>query len=340
MTPAVPACSVLLPVHNAAATLEACLHSIAAQTYGDYEVIAINDHSTDNSPDILSRYAGTDSRIRVSDAPRRGLVNALNAGLERCRAPLVARMDADDLMRPERLARQVMALRNDALIDVLGSRVALLEGPTTADGFRAYVAWQNQCLEPEQIAHQRYVESPLAHPSVMFRLERIRRAGGYRDGLFPEDYELWLRLLHNGARLAKLPDVLLDWRDAPHRLSRTDPRCARESFDRLRAHWLARDPRILEARDRLVIWGAGRPTRQRCAHLLDQGFGLRAWIDIDAKKIGNVVRGARIHSPAALPDLRDTFVLSYVTNHGAREKIAQVLRQHGRREGEDWLAVG
>jgi len=165
-------------------------------------------------------------------------------------------------------------------------------------------------------------------------------AGGYRDGDFPEDYELWLRLHAAGEVLAKLPQTLLHWRDGPGRLSRTDLRYARIAFDRLRAGYLARDPRLLAARSRLVIWGAGRRTRRRGAHLLGHGFRPRAWIDIDPRKIGNRLAGVPVVDPSWLRRRPRPFVLSYVASHGARPCIEAELSRLGYRKGEDYLHVG
>lgn len=327
-------------MRNAIDTLNECIDSIRAQTLSTYEVIAVDDGSTDGSRQRLKQEAARDQRWRVVDSPSRGIVAALNAGLAHCQTQLVARMDADDVMLPTRLALQHQLLQEQPDLTVLGCCVELIETAVTGAGFRQYVRWQNSCITPLQIDLARYIESPLVHPSVMFRREIIEQYGGYRDGPFAEDYELWLRLLAGGEKMSKCPTTLLRWRDGMHRLSRSDPRCSDEAFGRLRAEYLARDPRLLEARTRLVIWGAGRKTRHRAGHLLAHGFAPKAWIDIDPRKIGNIVNGARVHPPETLQRLEKPFVLSYVRNHGAREDIGRALHRYGLVEGVDWLNVG
>ncbi|MGE0486220.1 MAG: glycosyltransferase [Gammaproteobacteria bacterium] len=335
-----PSLSILLPYRNAAATLGDCLASIAAQTCADYELIAVDDRSSDDSSAILRDHAAGDPRIHCLDNPRRGLVAALNHGLDAARGDIVVRMDADDRMHPTRLERQRAHLRDDPRLAVSASRVRAFPAEAVQDGLREYLRWQNGCLTPADLAEEIYVESPLAHPSVAFRRDVVRAAGGYRDGPFPEDYELWLRLHELGHRMAKLPEILLDWREYATRTSRTDPRYARAAFDRLRAEHLARDPRLLARRDDLVIWGAGRRTRQRSALLLGQGFRPRAYIDIDPRKIGNRVGGVPVCAPALLDVIPRAFVLVYVNNHGARDEIAEALGERDYRRGRDWLAVG
>ena len=165
--------------------------------------------------------------------------------------------------------------------------------------------------------------------------------GGYRDGEFPEDYELWLRMVFAGKKMAKCPQILLDWRQREDSYSRTDPRFSRLAFDRLRARYLASDPRLKEGRD-FVIWGAGRVTRKRCRHLIRRGFSPRAWVDIDRKKIGGSIDGVPVVGPdwlAARGEPRP-MVLVYVAAHGARDAIAARLESMGFIRGRDYLAVG
>ena len=143
-----------------------------------------------------------------------------------------------------------------------------------------------------------------------------------------------------GARMHKIADVLLRWRDSPTRLSRTDKIYRREAFDNIRAHYLSRDPRINQNRS-LVIWGAGRITRKHCRLLLDKGFTVSAWIDIDPKKIGNKLNGVPVFDQSWLATQSPRpFVLNYVNNHGARQEIDQILKGYGYLKGEDFLPVG
>ena len=332
--------SILLPFHNALDTLPACLRSIQAQEHPHWELIAVNDQSTDGSRPWFRQQTLRDKRIRIIDNPEKGLVNALNLGLAACSHPLVARMDADDVMSPQRLLQQISHFRRCPDLALSATQVRLFPKEQIQNGFLEYIRWQNLCCSRDDIARQIYIESPFAHPSVMFRKSCVQQLGGYRSGPFPEDYDLWLRLFHSGLPMEKLPQVLLDWRESPDRVSRTDPRCSREAFDRLRASYLARDPRFLARADDFVIWGAGRKTRKRCHHLLKQGLQPRAWVDIDPKKIGNEIRGIPVVDSAWLEAHGHPFVLIYVANHGARGDIARELDSQGYVLGQDYLAVG
>lgn len=335
-----PAVTVLMPVRDAAATIDACLDSIRVQTLTDLELLVLDDASCDDTARRVSAHARTDPRIRLLSPRERGLVACLNAGLGEARAPLVARMDGDDIMARERLALQRAFLDAHPEVDVVASRVRAFPGDALGVGMREYLRWQNGCIDAQAIRDDIYVESPLTHPSVMYRRDTIVDAGGYRDGAFPEDYELWLRLVRRGVRIAKLDRDLLDWRQHEASASRRDGRYAREAFDRLRASYLAGDSRV-HGRRPLVFWGAGRRTRRRAGHLMRLGVEPSAWIDVDPRKIGNSLRGVSVHAPDWLAGCRPRpFVLVWVASHGARERIADALETFGYARGEDYLAVG
>jgi glycosyltransferase involved in cell wall biosynthesis len=356
-----PAVSIVMPVRDAAATLPATLRSIRRQTLVDFEIIAVDDGSVDGSLEVLRAEALADPRIVVLAGPAHGIVAALRAGLAAARAPLIARMDADDVMHPRRLEWQVAALAADPGLAVIAGQAVAFPRAAVSDGTRAYLAWQNRVLTPVDVRAEIYVEAPFVHPSVIIRRAALAAVGGYRDGPFPEDYDLWLRLHEAGLPMAKLPRVLLAWRESPGRATRTDPRLARERLDELRAGYLARDPRL---RGRpLAIWGAGRRTRRRTRallpHVLTAGLASaaareaareapsvnapapEAWIDIDPRKVGGVVAGRPVVAPAWLEGRRPRpFVLVYVASHGSRPVIEARLRQFGYEIGRDALFVG
>ena len=223
-----------MPVCNAAATLAPCLDSILAQSFADFELLVVDDASCDETRCSVSSRARSDARIRMLRPQERGLVACLNAGLAEARAPLVARMDGDDRMTGERLALQCAYLRRHADVDVVASRVRAFPPDEVHAGMREYLRWQNGCLDSDALRDEIFVECPITHPSVMYRRAAVLSAGGYRDGDFPEDYDLWLRLNLRGSRMAKIDRCLLEWRQHPGSATRRDPRYAREAFDRLR----------------------------------------------------------------------------------------------------------
>ena len=332
-----PLVSVVMPAFNAAETIARAVRSVLAQTYRDFELIVVDDGSTDETAAEVRAAANGDLRVRVLGFPHSGIVSALNAGIAAARGELIARMDADDEMDPRRLEAQVALLAERPDIGVVGCLVEFGGDRDEAVGYALHVDWLNSLCEPDEIALHRFVESPVAHPSVTFRRVLVDRLGGYVDSDEPEDYELWLRWMDAGVRFAKVPEVLLRWNDSPTRLSRTSVRCAREAFYTCKTRYLARFVRRQAGPRGVWLWGAGRKTRKRFAALESEGIALAGYIDIDPDKIGRRVGGRPVRSPDDLPQPDEAFVIGGVGVRGAREDIRARLEAHGFRLGADFV---
>jgi glycosyltransferase involved in cell wall biosynthesis len=336
-----PAVSILMPCYNAVKTLDEALHSIASQTLSDYEVIAVDDGSTDGSLQLLNDWAVRDARMHIIARPHGGIIPSLNAGLAACQAGYVARMDADDRSHPERLAQQVAYLDDHPEVTVVSCLVSGFPQPQVREGFRIYIEWLNSLISNEEMRREIFVESPLAHPSVVFRKEQIMQVGGYQEHVWAEDYDLWLRLYLTAAQFAKVPRVLFEWREIPGRLTRADSRYALENFLRAKAYYLSHGP--LVGRDGVILWGAGMMGRRLSKHLIRQGCPLVAFIDIDPHKIGNTRRGLPILPPQDLPmwwgRYQDPVLLVAVGARGARSILRKRLENLGLREARDWWFV-
>jgi len=336
-----PAVSVLMPCYNAAATITEALESLSNQTFSEFEIIAVDDGSTDNTLAILQTWAARDTRLRVLSRPHEGIITALNAGLEACRARYVARMDADDICHPKRLERQVAILDAHPEVALVSCLVEGFPKEDLREGFRIYIDWQNSLVGDEDIRREMFVESPLAHPSVTFRKTLVEALGGYQEHGWAEDYDLWLRLYLQGARFAKIPEVLVSWREYPERLTRSDGRYSVENFLRAKAYYLARGP--LSGREAVIIWGAGMMGRRLSKQLERQQAPLVAFIDVDPKKIGRTRRGLPILAPEELVERWERYanpvVLAAVGARGARALIRERLNGFGLREGQDWWGV-
>ncbi len=333
-----PRVSVLLPVRDAGVRLLTCLDSLAAQTLRAYEVVAVDDGSCDGSGERLTARARLDPRLRVVKTPPRGLVAALNLALAEARADVVARMDADDVAHPERLERQLVRLDRDRALDVLGCRVELLADPGAEPGagMRRYVEWTNGLLDHSAMARDRFVESPIVHPSVAMRRAAVVRVGGWRAFDGPEDYELWLRAFDAGLRFAKLEEVLLGWRDSSERLTRRDPRYAADRFVDTKLAALARGP--LAGRS-AVLWGAGPVGKSWARALVAAGHKLRAFVEVDPRKHGQRLHGVPVVPIEGAVAFRDSLHLAAVGQTGARQRIRAEAARLGLEDGRDLFAV-
>jgi glycosyltransferase involved in cell wall biosynthesis len=236
-SPAAPvAVSVLMPVYNTERFVAETTESVLAQTFRDFELIALDDGSTDRSREILESFAKRDPRVRVVSRPNKGLVATLNEGLALAQAPLIARIDADDLCHPQRFEKQVQALNDDPGLVAVGSCSAAIDEDGNALG-NYPTPLSHEEIEREHLRGH----SSIHHPSVMFRTEVVRGLGGYRELVPCEDFDLWLRLGEVG-RLANLPENLITKRLFPGSIVATSLDKRRGVLERImREAWQRRD---------------------------------------------------------------------------------------------------
>jgi glycosyltransferase involved in cell wall biosynthesis len=345
-----PEVSVLMPCYNAAAFLVEALQSLFAQTYSDFEIIAIDDGSEDETVELLGKASRQDSRVHVVQQSHQGIAAALRAGTDLAQGTLIARMDADDISRSDRLMLQVHYLHEHPDVDVVSSCIRMFPREHLMDGLLRYENWVNRISTHEQILTELFVESPLPHPTVVIRKATLDRVQGYRDVDWPEDYDLWMRMARLGCRFAKVPEVLLAWRDWPGRASRVDDKFRAESFRSLKEHYLLAT--YLAEHAQYAIWGAGPIGKRWATALRDRGRPPRNFIDLDPKKIGKTIHGALVVAPSELDELRDTFILVAVgalsrhrteTDEGrwmaAREEIREQLNEAGFVERRDFVCI-
>lgn len=331
-----PRTSFLLPARDAAATIGEALASLVAQTDPDWEAVVVDDGSADDTAAIAQ--GNGDPRIRVLRQPPLGLVAALERGRAACRGTFVARMDADDVAATDRLARQLPWFDADPGLAVVDGGVRFFrDAGEVPDGMRRYEAWINAVVTPDDFDRELLIESPVVHPAATIRADALAAVGGYREGPFPEDYDLWLRLHAAGWRLRKVDAPLVAMRDRPTRLTRTDPRYGPEGFRRVRRAWLAAT--VLPRRPRLVLLGGGKEARAWAGWLVGRA-DLVAIVDVDPARIGRARHGVPVVGVDALAGLQADLGLAVVSARG-REAVRALLAavRPGWVEGRDWWCL-
>lgn len=325
--------SILLPFHNAATNLDAAIASITTQTFTGWELLLIDNASSDESNAIAQRWAAQDDRIRLINQPDIGIAHALNTGLQHAQGRYIARMDADDISHPQRLAKQIEYMEAHPEIGVLGTRTTFATSVEKSSGMQWFVQWQNAILSPQEHYVKRFVDAPLAHPTVLFRRELVERHGNYNTGPLPEDHELWLRWMDAGVRFAKLPEELLTWNDHAQRLSRTHANYSVEAFFSTKAKWLAKWlKRKLDGRP-LIIAGTSHLCRQRARMLEAEGLAIAAFTDVKPRTIA----GYAFIPHDALPPPGEAFIVSFISQRGTGDRIADFLVGRGLVEGQDFV---
>lgn len=330
-----PQVSVLLPVRDEEPFLAECLESLSAQTLADFEVLAVDDGSVDATPAILEAHARADSRFRVVRQEPAGVVAAAERARAEARAPLVARMDADDVALPQRLELQVAAIEDEGLAAV-GGRVEYFPGPNfsgATDGLRAYADWLNSLVTVEAALRDVWIECPLPGPGLTARAELF----SYRDRGWPEDYDLVLRISEGGGRFRNLDVLVHRWRDHSARLTRTHAAFTLDAFRRCKVHFLRRT--LLADGRAAVVWGAGPTGKAFARELLAAGTPLAAFVEVDPRKLGKWIHGAPVVPVECAAEFPGALALGTVSGREGRTHVRELAAGLGLVEGRDFVAV-
>ena len=205
---AAPPLSVLFPVRNGQETVREALDSILHQSFSDFELLVVDDGSTDDTGEILREAAREDTRIQLISKEPSGIVPALEAARAKARGTFLARMDADDISLPRRFQKQMDLMASDRRIAASGTGVEYVPRESVREGSIRYERWINGLTNHESIEQDLFVECPIPHPTFFLRASALESVGGYRDRGWPEDYDLVLRLWEAGGRFEKVPETL------------------------------------------------------------------------------------------------------------------------------------
>jgi len=224
-----PTVSVLLPVYNAERYVESAVRSILTQTFRDFELIIINDGSTDGSKAILEKLAAEDSRIVLISRPNTGYVVALNEAISRSRGLLLARMDSDDISLPTRFEKQVQHLSQNPRCVLVGTDVITMDSDGALIGRMPDIDFSHNAIDRALLRRG----WPIVHPAVMMRADAVKKIGAYNTHFCPnEDHDLFLRLAEVG-ELANLPEVLFQYRKHSASVSATSNQRMTEMVTRI-----------------------------------------------------------------------------------------------------------
>lgn len=331
-----PRVSILLPARDAAATLPACLASIRRQREPRFECVLIDDGSRDATRAIAEAVERGDPRFRVIATPAQGLVAALNTGLAACRAPFVARMDADDWMHRDRLALQLAALAADPGLAGVGCHVRIFPRASLQPGLRDYERWLRGIDTAEAVRRERFVECPLPHPTWLLRRDRMTQLG-YRDCGWPEDYDLLLRLIASGARVGVVPRRLVGWRDGASRMWRTHAAYAPSQLLACKAQHLADGPLRRDAA--YLLWGHGETGRALRRALAAHGKRAAFIVEVHPRRLGQTIHGAQVVRPEAIPSLPKLPLVTAVAGAVARAEIRAFCARIGLRDQLDYVTA-
>jgi glycosyltransferase involved in cell wall biosynthesis len=327
--------SIIMPVFNEEKHLRACLDSILVQSCSDWELLAVDDASTDHSLDLLLTYNKKDPRIRVLENYEKGIIPALRVAVNAAKGSFITRMDADDYMPPHKLE----ALRKPLLEKGPGHlSTALVEyfsdefdlGP----GYRRYADWLNQVIRQERNWEEIYRECTIPSPCWMCWRQDFFSAGAHNSNINPEDYDLAFRFYKSGLKITSVPDILHFWRDHARRSSRNLESHANQEYFRLKV------PSFIEidydANRPLILWGAGRKGKEIAKMLLEKSLNFH-WCCETPAKWGHNIYGVIVESPQTIDRLPNAQIILAVSAPSEQPGIHQHLTDKGLLPGKDFF---
>lgn len=311
-----------MPVKNANLYLEECLNSILSQEYTNWELIAINDHSDDGSENILESFSKKDTRITWKNNKGQGIIEALRLAHQISSGNYITRMDADDIMMPEKL--QVM---QGQLLDYSYGHIALgqvkyFSENELGEGYKKYALWLNQLTATGDNWKDLFKECVIPSPCWMVHRVDLERASAFESELWPEDYDLCFRFYMAGLKCIPTDKILHKWRDYQDRTSRNDPHYADNRFFELKLHYfLKMHPR---SDQNLILLGAGKKGKA-IANKLNEEMVAFHWMSNNEKKIGKDIYGIKIQSEDALRSIENPCIIIAISNPNDQSQIEQLV---------------
>ena len=320
-----PLVSIIVPCKNAGAYLDECLSSIIAQTYINWEVIIIDDHSTDNSWTTLQIWANKHISIKPLRNNQRGIISALRLAYSNSKGDLITRMDADDIMTPNKLDIMVSQLIDHGSGNIATGKVEYFRNDRPlGNGYLRYANWLNFLSSKGSNLDEVYKECVIASPCWMLYRDDLDAIGAFESDVYPEDYDLVFRMYQH--RLKVLPcneEILHLWRDHGSRASRNDDNYKDNRFLELKVDYLLK----IDFKNDipLVLWGAGRKAKTIAKILISKEIKFK-WITDNEKKIGHEVYGVIISATSILFDLDKTQIILTVANPEEQKEIKNRIK--------------
>ncbi|WP_422360639.1 glycosyltransferase family 2 protein [Reichenbachiella sp.] len=329
-----PQVSIIMATKDTEPYLPACLDSILAQTYANWELIAVNDHSTDRTPEILESYAQKDSRVRVFHSTRPKLIPALQEGYRHVKGTLINRMDSDDKMPADKLEVLVEEWQKHGQGTVIaGGTEHFVDEGEVGDGFLRYERWLNDVAKKSAHYEEIYKECVIPSHSWLAHKDDFDSVGAFDSEIYPEDYDLTFRFYKHGLKIAGIDKVLHHWRDRSNRISRTwEEYKDNRYFDLKIKNFYELDRDVSRP---LVLWGAGRNGKDMAKLILQHEKEFH-WVCDNTNKIGKNVYGIKLAHYEEIQNLNQPQVMIVVASPDGQVEIRQQLKKWGKKPVSDF----
>ncbi|WP_456441002.1 glycosyltransferase family 2 protein [Psychroserpens sp.] len=329
-----PIISILTPFKNTSMFLSECLESIINQTYVHWELLIIDDNSSDDSYNIVNEFAKKDQRIKLFKNRGSGIINALRLAFEKSSGTYITRMDSDDLMHPEKLAIMMNNLQQHGKKHIALGLVKYFSEVGIGDGYAKYESWLNELTSKGINYSEIYKECVIPSPCWMLHREDLITCDGFNPNRYPEDYDLAFRFYKNNIKCIPSDNVLHYWRDYSTRASRTDSNYAENHFLEIKLHYFL-DLNYNTSRP-LVIWGAGQKGKT-IAKLLQKKEVNFIWVCDNPKKIGKHIYDVELFNFEHLKTLQNPQSIVTVANSREQETIKSFFKTANMKAMKDYF---
>ncbi|ELR71848.1 Dolichol-phosphate mannosyltransferase in lipid-linked oligosaccharide synthesis cluster [Fulvivirga imtechensis AK7] len=326
--------SIVMAVKDTEPYLPECLESILAQTYPNWELIAVNDHSTDATPDILREYATKDERIRVYNSDRPKLIPTLQKAHGHCRGTLINRMDSDDIMPEYKLQVMVQEWQKHGKGTIVaGGTKHFVDEGEVGEGFLRYENWLNDVARESRHYEEIYQECVIPSHCWLIHRDDFNAVGAFDPEVYPEDYDLCFRFYQERLKVIGVDRILHYWRDRSDRISRTWDCYKDNRYFELKIRYFYELDR--DKSRPLVLWGAGKNGKDM-ARLLKKHKDVFHWVCDNEKKIGKHIYGVYMNHFSILSELQNPQIMIVVSSPDDRVAIRQQLRDWNKQPATDF----
>ncbi len=326
--------SIIMAVKDTAPYLHACLDSILNQSYQNWELIAVNDHSSDDSPKILAEYAAKDARIKVFHSERNKLIPTLKEGYVHCEGPLMNRMDSDDKMPSYKLEEMVAEwMKHGKGTVIAGGTEHFVEEGEVGDGFRRYERWLNEVALKNSYYDEIYKECVIPSHCWLLHKDDLDAVGAFEPEIYPEDYDLCFRFYRHQLKIQGMDRVFHFWRDRSNRISRTWEEYKDNRYFDMKLRFFYELDR--DVNRPLVLWGAGRNGKDMAKLLLNREDTFH-WVCDNERKIGLSIYGVKMHAFDSIQSLDNPQIMIVVSSPDGQAEIKQTLSEWSKAPRKDF----
>ncbi|WP_248723395.1 glycosyltransferase family 2 protein [Seonamhaeicola sp. ML3] len=314
--------SILTPFKNTEAYLGECIDSILNQTYSNWELLIIDDHSTDNSYQVVEKYAKADNRIKLFKNEGEGIISALQLAFKNSSGKFITRMDSDDIMLPDKLDILASNLIAYGKKYVSVGLVEYFSEHGVGEGYKSYETWLNDLTKEGSNYDEIYKECVIPSPCWMIHREDLIACDAFNPIIYPEDYDLTFRFYKHDFKCIPCDSIIHKWRDYSTRTSRTHVHYAQNHFTSLKVfHYLDID---YDKTKTPVVWGAGTKGKLMAKIFIERDIPFK-WICDNPYKIGKDIYGKKLLSFEALASIENSQSLITVANKAAQKQIKTYL---------------